>query len=82
MSELANHYSYAIAALTLLAALAPWVLRRRSWRALAAFTLAATAAVGVGLAMRPGDPSVASVAAFDRLVGAGAPALVEFYSNY
>ena len=77
-----NHYSYAIAGALLIVAVGAWAFERRSRRALALLVLVAIAIVAVDLLFRPGDPSVASAAEFERAIASGRPALVEFYSNY
>ena len=82
MIAFVNHYSYAIAAVLVLAAVGWSAFGRRTPRALAAFALFAALLVGAGLAFRPGDPSVAAAAEFDRALAEGRPTLVEFYSNY
>ncbi len=82
MIELLNHYSYAIASALALVAIGWWAFERRSRRALAVLALAAVVLVGADVALRPGDPTVAAAADFDRLLADGKPALVEFYSNY
>ena len=82
MIAFVNHYSYAIAAVLALAAVGSWAVGRRTPRALAAFALFAGLVVGAALVFRPGDPSVAAAAEFDRAVADGRPTLVEFYSNY
>ncbi|HKW78706.1 MAG TPA: hypothetical protein VJQ09_06360 [Candidatus Limnocylindria bacterium] len=82
MPQLLNHYSYAIAGALALIALGVWSARRRTIGTLAVLIAAAALIVGVDLAFRPGEASVANVAEFDRAIGAGKPALVEFFSNY
>ena len=82
MIQFINHYSYAIAAALALFVIGQWALQRRTARSLGALVLAAVLLVGVDLAFRPGDPSVAAAAEFDRLLADGRPTLVEFYSNY
>jgi O-antigen ligase len=80
--QILNHYSYAIAGALALIAVGWWAVGRRSIRALAVLLAAAFVIVGVDLVFRPGEPSFATVADFDRAIAAGRPALVEFYSNY
>jgi len=80
--QLVNHYSYAIAGALALIAVGWWAASRRTVRALALFIAAAALIVGAHLIFRPGASSFASVAEFDRALGDGKPALVEFYSNY
>ncbi len=82
MTQLLNHYSFAVAAALALVALGWWALDRRTARALALLALAAALLIGADLAFRPGDPTVAAAGEFDRIVGDGRPTLVEFYSNY
>jgi len=77
-----NHYSYALAASLALLAIGTWALRRRTRGAIAALAIAAVLLAGADVALRPGDPSVRTVAEFDRALASGRPALVEFYSNY
>jgi hypothetical protein len=80
--QLLNHYSYAIAGALALIAVGWWAATRRTVRAIAVLLVAAIVVVGADLVLRPGEPSLTTVADFDRALSAGKPALVEFYSNY
>lgn len=77
-----NHYSFAISAVVVLFVLGSWALRRRTALSLAVLAVVAALLVGVNVLLRPGAPTVAAAAEFDRALADGRPTLVEFYSNY
>lgn len=77
-----NHYSFAISAVVVLVVFGSWALQRRTALSLAVLAAVAALLVGVNVLLRPGAPTVAAAAEFDRALADGRPTLVEFYSNY